>query len=197
VEASALRRLAPPTLARVDLDRFLALGAAVGTVGWGVTALLAARPALVPDPALVTVSLWAVLVTLMVGVGVFATPDPVRFSRPILVWGPANAAATLVTLGVLFGPLPEWALTDAWALAGAVGYYASVRATAGNDRNVYLTAVFFEVTTFGTGTSPAVFVALGVCHVVPLVLVAFTDFRRAPYALGLVWLVVVMAATFL
>jgi hypothetical protein len=196
VQAS-LRRYAPPSLGRVDLDRFLALGAVVGAVGWTATALLAARPSLVADPTLVAVALWTVLVAVMVGVGVFATPDAVRFSRPMLVWGPANALATGVTLGVLFGPLPAWTLTDAWALAGVVGYYASARATEGNDRNVYLTAVFFEVTTFGTGTSPAVFVALGVCHVVPLVLVAFTDFRRAPYVLGLVWLAVVVAATFL
>ncbi|MFC7226089.1 hypothetical protein N0B31_01635 [Salinirubellus salinus] len=194
---SSLARLAPPTLARVDLDRFLALGALVGAVGWGATALLTARPDLVADPVLVSVALWGVLVAVMVGVGVFATPDEVRFSRPMLVWGPANALASLVTLAVLFGPLPAWTLPDAWALAGLVGYYASARATEGNDRNVYLTAAFFEVTTFGTGTSPAVFVALGVCHVVPLVLVAFTDFRRAPYVLGGVWLAVVLAATFL
>lgn len=194
---STLARFAPPTLGRVDLDRFLALGAAVGALGWGGTALLTARPGLVGDPVLVSVALWAVLVAVMVGVGVFATPDEVRFSRPMLVWGPANALASLVTVGVLFGPLPDWTLPDAWALAAVLGYYASARATAGNDRNVYLTAVFFEVMAFGTGTSPAGFVALGVCHVVPLLLVAFTDFRRAPYVLGLVWVVVVLAATFL
>lgn len=194
---ATLARVAPPTLARVGLDRFLALGAGVGALGWGGTALLTARPGLVGDPVLASVALWTALVAVMVGVGVFATPDAVRFSRPMLVWGPANALASLVTLGVLFGPLPAWALADAWALAGAVGYYASARATAGNDRNVYLTAVFFEVITFGTGSSAATFVALGVCHVVPLLLVAFTDFRRAPYVLGGGWLVVVLGATFL
>jgi len=190
VSPATLARLAPPTLARVDLDRFLALGAAVGALGWSATALLTARPDVVADPVLVSVALWGVLVAVMIGVGVFATPDAVRFSRPILVWGPANALASLVTLGVLFGPLPDWALPGVWALAGAVGYEASRRAVDGPARPVYLAATFVEVLTLGAVlvVPPAgVFVLLGVSHALPLALVVSTDDPRAAGALVLTW----------
>jgi hypothetical protein len=78
-------RFAPPTRAAVSRDAFLTLGAAVCAVGWGLTALLGAFPALVPDPVLVSVGLWGTLIAPVVGVGVFLTPDTVRFSQPMLV----------------------------------------------------------------------------------------------------------------
>jgi hypothetical protein len=190
VPPTTLARIAPRTLARVDLNRFLALGAAVGAVGWSGTALLTVRPEVVADPVLVSVALWTGIVAVMVGVGAFATPDEVRFSKPMLVWGPANATATLVTLAVLFGPLPDWALPATWALAGAVGYGASTRFTTGGQSRLYLAAAFVEVLTFGAAfvVPPAgAFVLLGVCHALPLALVVSTDDPRAAGALVLAW----------
>lgn len=191
-------RFAPPTRAAVSRDAFLTLGATVGAVGWGVTALLSASPTLVPDPALVSIALWGLLVALMIGVGVLLTPDAVRFSRPMLVWGPANAAASLVTLGVLFGPLPGWTLLAAWALAGAVGYAASARATNGRERRAYAMGAFLELLTLGTvavGLPVAGTLALlGVCHVGPLLVVTRTVDGRAPAAVVFAWLLVLLVA---
>ena len=196
VTPATLARFAPPTLGRVGLDGFLALGALVGTVGWAGTALLTARPGLVGDPVLVSVVLWAVLVAVMVGVGVFGTPDAVRFSRPMLVWGPVNALATLATLLALFGPLPEATPLVAWGLAGLVGYAASAYWTAGVQRRTYAVAAFFEAQTLAAVTplAPAhTYLLLGVCHAVPLAVVATTRHRLAPYAVGVAWLVVLLA----
>jgi hypothetical protein len=136
----------------------------------------------------------------MVGVGVFGTPDEVRFSRPMLVWGPANATATVLTLGALFGPLPDLALPAAWALAGAVGYGASGRFSAGAERRTYLAAAFAECLTLGmvvVGLPPGgVFVLLGVCHALPLALVVSTDDPRTPAAVLFAWTLALLVARY-
>ncbi|PSQ09965.1 hypothetical protein BRC93_11175 [Halobacteriales archaeon QS_5_70_15] len=99
--------VATPTLGPVGIDRFLAVGAAVGGVGWGVTVLRTAVPGLVADPELVAMVVWIGLVGVVVGVGTLATPDAVRFSRPLLAWGGANATATLLSTLSLVGVLPR------------------------------------------------------------------------------------------
>ena len=179
---------AVPTLGRVGLDGFLALGAAVGAVGWGVTALLAARPDQVGDPELVAMAVWFGLVGVMVGVGTLATPDAVRFSRPLLAWGGANGTATLLSTLALVGVLPSAVHLYAWPLAGAVGYTATARLVGGRNPRVarlYATAALLEAATLGlalVGVAPAiVFALLGVCHALPLALAAGARTARAPY----------------
>lgn len=186
-----------PTTGRVSLDGFLTLGAGVGTVGWAV-ALLAATTTLVPGPELATMAVWTVLVAVMVGVGLFGTPDSVRLSRPLLAWSVANGAASVVSLLALLGSLPDATHVVAWGLAGAGGYGVTGWLLGGRDGGVYLTAATFELFTVGNalavGARPVHLALLGVCHVVPLVLVVATETRRAPYLLGVAWLAVLLAA---
>jgi hypothetical protein len=179
-----------PTLGRVGVDGFLALGAAVGAVGWSTTALLTARPDPVGDPELAAMAVWFGLVGVMVGVGTLATPDAVRFSRPLLAWGGANGTATLVSTLALVGVLPSAVHLYAWPLAGLVGYAATARFVGrrnARDARLYGTAAVLEAATLGLalagGPPVLVFALLGVCHALPLALVAGTRTARAPYVL--------------
>jgi hypothetical protein len=185
-----------PTTARVSLDGFLTLGAGVGTVGWGVALFAATTPA-VPTPELVSMAVWAVLVGVMVGVGVLGTPDAIQLSRPMVAWGVANGSASVASLLALFGVLPDATHVVAWGLAGSVGYGVTGRLVDGRDGSVYLTAAAFEAFTVGNalvvGGRPVHLALLGVCHVVPLVLVVGTETRRAPYLLGGAWVATLLA----
>lgn len=178
-------RLPLPTLGAVSGRAFLALGAVVGGLGWGVTALLTARPGLAgaADPALLAALAWAPLVGLMVGVGVFATPDTVRFARPFLVWGPANGAASVATVAALLGWLPPSTYWLAWALAGATGYLATGVAVrrAGGDGRLWLAAAACESGVLLAGLTVGgswPFALLGALHAVPLALSATGLARR-------------------
>lgn len=185
-----------PTTGRVSLDAFLTLGAGVGTVGWSVTLLAATTPA-VSTPELAAMAVWAVLVGVMVGVGLFGTPDSVRLSRPALAWGVANGSASLASLLALLGFLPDATHVVGWGLAGAVGYGVTGRLVGGRDGGVYLAAAAFELFTVGNalliGARPIHLALLGVCHVVPLLLVVGTETRRAPYLLGGAWVGTLLA----
>ncbi|WP_276258294.1 hypothetical protein [Haloglomus litoreum] len=182
-----------PTLGVVSGRAFLALGAVVGALGWGVTSLLTARPGLAgaTDPALLAALVWAPLVVLMVGGGVFATPDAVRFARPFLVWGPVNAAASMATLGALLGWLPAATYWVAWALAGAAGFLATgaaVRRT-GDDGALWLATAACEAGVVVAGLvlgGPWPFAVLGVLHAVPLALWASGLARRLGAGVALV-----------
>jgi hypothetical protein len=188
-----LARLVPPTLDRVGLHGFLALGALVGAVGWAVTALLAARPDVVATPVLTSVVLWTGLVALMAGVGILLTPDSLRFSRPMLTWGSVNGLATVATVGSLLDVLPDGTPLVAWSLAGLIGYTATASWTTGPDRRIYAVAAALELGTLLVVTSltPAAgYALLGVCHALPLALVATTEHRLAPHALVATWLLV-------
>jgi hypothetical protein len=201
-DATALPVSLPiPTLGILGSRGFLALGAAIGAVGWTVTALLTARPALaavIPgpdDPALLVAALWLVLIAVMMGAGLFATPDAVRFSRPMLVWGPANGLATLATVGALLGALPTATSWLAWALAGATGYLATGLAIrrVGGDGRTWLAAAGCEalvpVAALLAG-GPWPFAVLGAVHTLPLALDAADPERRlgcfAPALIGFV-----------
>jgi hypothetical protein len=179
-----------PTLDLVGVDGFLAIGAAVGGVGWGVTVLLTAVPGLVADPEIVAMAVWVGLVGVMVGVGTLGTTDAVRFSRPLLAWGGANGTATLLSALALVGVLPSVVHLYAWPLAGLVGYAATARLVGGRshgDARLYGTAAVLESATLGlalAGGSPVlVFALLGVCHALPLALIAGTRAVRAPVVL--------------
>jgi hypothetical protein len=188
------RRPRPSTLELVGLRGFLALGSGIGAVGWTGTALLAARPDLVASPVPISAALWALLVALMVSVGVFLTPDAVRFSRPMLVWGPVNAVATLLTLAALVGVLSGGWVPAVWALAGAVGYAASARFV---GRGVYTVAALLELGTLGAALlgvpSPVLYALLGVCHALTLALiVAEVESARASAVIVVAWLAVLL-----
>jgi hypothetical protein len=182
-------RLPLPTLGRVSGRSFLTLGAVVGALGWGVTALLTARPSLLGplapgvELAFLVALAWVPLVLVMVGVGVFATPDRVRFARPFLVWGPANGAASVATVAALAGWLPPSTYWLAWALAGTTGYLgtaAAVRRAGGNAR-LWLSAAVAEVgvvVAAATAGGPWPFLLLGVAHALPLALDASGLARR-------------------
>jgi hypothetical protein len=195
-------RLPLPTLGAVSGRSFLALGAVVGALGWGVTALLTARPSLAGllgpdvDPAFLVALVWVPLVLVMVGVGVFATPDGVRFARPFLVWGPANGAASVATVGALLGWLPGTTYWLAWTLAGAAGYLATGIAvrTAGGDGRLWLAAAGAEAGVLVAGVTvggPWPFAVLGVLHATPLTLSATGLDRRHGTAAALVPVLVV------
>jgi hypothetical protein len=182
-------RLPLPTLGRVSGRSFLALGAVIGALGWGVTALLTAWPSLLAllapgiEPVFLVALVWMPLVLVMVGVGVFATPDRVRFARPFLVWGPANGAATVVTVAALVGWLPPPTYWLAWALAGAAGYCWTAAAVgrAGGDARLWLSATVAEVGVVAAGATvggPWPFLLLGVAHALPLALDASGLARR-------------------
>jgi hypothetical protein len=171
--------LAPPvpTLGAVSGRGFLAVGAAVGATGWGATALLTARPGLAAPvaPAVAATGVWIPLIAVMVGVGLFGTPDPVRFGRPFLIWGPANGLATLATVAALLGWLPEATYWLSWALAGAAGYLGTgltVRRADGDGR-LWFAAAACEGAVLVAGAAVGgawPFVLLGTVHVLPLAL---------------------------
>lgn len=190
-------RLPLPTLGAVSGRSFLALGAVVGALGWGVTTLLTARPSLAGllgpgvDPALLVTLAWGPLVLVMVGVGVFATPDGVRFARPFLVWGPANGAASVATVAALLGWLPAATYWLAWALAGVAGYLATGIAVrnAGGDGRLWLAAAGSEAGVLVAGVTvggPWPFALLGLLHVAPLTLSATGLDRRHGTAAAMV-----------
>lgn len=167
-----------PTLGAVSGRGFLAVGAAVGVLGWGSTALLTVRPGIAAPlaPALAATTVWAPLVVLMVAVGLFGTPDTVRFARPFLVWGPANGLASLATVAALLGRLPEATYWLAWALAGAAGYLGTGLAVrrAGDDGRLWFAAACCEAGALVAGVTvggPWPFILLGAVHVLPLTLV--------------------------
>lgn len=166
-----------PTLATVSGRAFLAVGAAVGALGWGITALLTARPGIAAplDPALAAAAAWTPLIAVMIGVGLFATPDPVRFGRPFLLWGPANGLATLATVAALRGWLPGATYWLSWALAGAAGYLGTGLAVrrAGDDGHLWLAAAGCEASVLVAGLTvggPWPFILLWTVHVLPLAL---------------------------
>jgi hypothetical protein len=144
----------------------------------------------VNDPELLVMAVWFGLVGVMIGVGTLATPDAVRFSRPLLAWGGVNGVATLLSTLVLLGGLPPVVHLYAWPLAGLVGYAATARLVGrrnARDARLYGTAAVLEAATLGlvlVGERPAlVFALLGVCHALPLALIAGTRTVRAPYVL--------------
>lgn len=132
---SRLVALAPATSARLDGSDFLLLGAAVGLVGWTLTAVV---EAIAPEAGLLTVVVWLPLVVAMLGAGVLHAPDAMRFSLPMLGWGLLNGLAVTVTLVAVLVGVPNqvggdpfntvvlgpdagvvWSL---WALDLAAGY---------------------------------------------------------------------------
>jgi hypothetical protein len=168
-----------PTLSVVSGRAFLAVGAAIGALGWGATALLTARPGIVAplDPAVAAATVWTPLIVVMVSVGLFGTPDTVRFGRPFLFWGPANGLASLATVAALLAWLPGVTYWLAWALAAAVGYLGTGVAVrrAGGDGHVWVATAGCEVSVLvagGTVGGPWPFVLLGAMHVLPLALEA-------------------------
>lgn len=171
-----------PTTATVGRDGFLALGAAVGAVGWTVTVAVTLRPGLVPDPTLVVVGVWAVLVGVMGSVGAFATPDAVRFSRPLLGFAAANGTASVATLLAVGGVLPPATHAVAWALAGAVGYGLAARSVDA-DAATYATAAVLDALVAASvllgGATARHLAVVGICHVVPLVAVS-RGWKRGP-----------------
>jgi hypothetical protein len=96
-----LAALAPATSGRLDGADFLLLGAAVGLVGWTATAVL---ELLAPDAGVLALAVWLPLVAVMLGAALLHAPDAMRFSAPMLGWGPLNGLAATATLwAVLFG----------------------------------------------------------------------------------------------
>lgn len=109
-----------PTAGRLDGGAFLSLGAVVGLVGWTVTAALAGADR---GPARwVALGVWTVLVAVMVGAGLFLTPDAVRFSTPLAGWGLVNGAASTVTAWAVLTGAPAPAVARTWLAAHALGY---------------------------------------------------------------------------
>lgn len=196
---NALTRPVPPTTGRVGIRGFLALGAVVGAAGWGATVLLTARPDAVAAPEWTAVGAWAVLVAVMGGVGVFGTPDAVRFSRPMLAWSVANGSASVASVLGVLGVLPDRAHLVAWSLAGATGYLATGLLVGRPDARVYRVAAVLEGVLFvgvlGGLDGTTALGLLGVCHALPLALVAATDDRRAPLVLVGGFLAVVAMGT--
>lgn len=164
-----------PTAGVVDRDGFLTVGALVGALGWSTTVALALFPGLAARPTLAALVVWAVLVALMVAVGAFATPDAVRFSRPLVAFGVANGLAALATALAFLGHLPDVTYAVAWGLAGAVGYGVAARTVPGPDARVYGVAAVLDLLAVGTAAALPGWLTLalvGVCHVVPLAAVA-------------------------
>ena len=118
---SRLQRVAPATSGRLTATEFLLSGAAAGLVGWGGTqAITWLDPA---DSALLATGLWAILIGSFVSLTVLHAPDSVRFSDAMLAWGAINTTATALTVGGLFGIVPErLAFWHAWVGATAIGY---------------------------------------------------------------------------
>lgn len=178
-------RQAIPTIGSVTGRGFLGLGAAVGATGWGVTAVLTVRPGVAGpfDPALLATVAWVPLVALMIGVGLLATPDAVRFARPFGSWAPANGLASVATVAALSGWLPPQTYWMAWALAGATGYlgtWLAVRRT-GRDGRLWLAAAACETAVVVGGVTVAgvwPVLLLGTAHVVPLTVAASGLQRR-------------------
>jgi hypothetical protein len=139
---------------------------------------------------------WYLLAGLMVAVGTLATPDAVRFSRPLLAWGAANGTATLLSTLALAGRLPGTTHLYAWPLAGLIGYATTARLATGRDTRLYRTAALLEAVTFGlalVGVSPAlVFALLGACHSFTLALVVGSRTDRAPFVLVGAYLLVLV-----
>jgi hypothetical protein len=141
--------------------------------------VLTARPGAAGpfDPALLAAVAWTPLVALMVGVGLLATPDAVRFARPFRSWGPANGLASVATAAALFGWLPPQTYWVAWALAGAAGYlgtWLAVRSD-GRDGRLWLAAAACETAVVVAGlTVGGVWpvLLLGTAHAVPLTVAA-------------------------
>lgn len=174
----------PSTSGRLTESEFLLVGAAAGTLGWGGTQVLAWTSP--PSSAALATALWAVLVAGFAGVTVLHGPDAVRFSDPLFVWGTVNGTAMALTVGGLVGVVPETvAFWGAWAAASAVGYCwtGGLLEGAGDAERGrgYLLSGVVALVVLAVGAlafslvEPVAFLALGVLHVVPLVL----DSRRA------------------
>ena len=164
-----------PTAGVVDRDGFLAVGALVGALGWSTTVAVSLFPWLASRPTVAVLVVWAVLVALMAAVGAFATPDAVRFSRPLVAFGVANGLAALATTLAFLDYLPDATYAVAWGLAGAVGYGVAARTVPGPDARVYGVAAVLDLLAVGAVAVLPGWLALalvGVCHVAPLAAVA-------------------------
>lgn len=168
-------RLAPPTSATVDGDGFLALGAAVGTLGWAGTQALALWGG--RHAPLVAAALWLALVGVMGVVGLTRTPDTVRFSRPLAVWGTTNGSATALSAVAvaLPGTFPARAVVAAWCCSFLVGYAATARFVGGRGARPYwLGTALATAGLAGVWAAPAVadwgYLVAGTVHVLPLAL---------------------------
>ena len=174
-----LVRVAPPSSGRLDESEFLLTGAGAGALGWSGTQVLAwVGPA---DSAVLATGLWVVLVAGFAGITLLGTPDTVRFSDPMFVWGAVNGTAMALTVGGLVGLVPEFlAFWVAWAAAAGIGYCwtGGLLAGAGAVRRGrgYLLAGLAALVVLAVGllasalVEPAAYLLLGGLHVVPLAL---------------------------
>lgn len=162
----------------MSAEEFLLLGAGVGVVGWTGTAVV--ELAGIPRGGVVVLGLWAVLVAVMVGAGLLATSDGVRFSLPLLGWGVLNTVAIAVTVSaVALGGSSDTVWTI-WAADLTLGYAWTARAFL--NRHQRRRAVTYGVAALlGIGLllvhsanpgklQPVRYLALAVLHAVPLAL---------------------------
>jgi hypothetical protein len=195
---SRLATLAPGTSGRLTGSDFLLLGAAIGLVGWSLTAAVAA---VAPGAGLLTVALWVPLVVAMLGAGLLHAPDAMRFSLPMLGWGVLNGLAVTATLAAVLVGVPDQvggdpfntvvlgpdagAVWSLWALDLAAGYAwtaDALRRDAQPSRAAgYSYAAFlgFGLLAYHAAGVEAIrtvrYPALAALHAIPLALDARTD----------------------
>jgi hypothetical protein len=185
--SNTTRTVGRATSTQLSTEQFLLLGAVVGLVGWTGTAVVELLA--VPRAGLLTLGLWVVLVAVMSGAGLVATPNAVRFSLPLLGWGVLNTIALLATVvAVTVGASPDtvWAI---WAGDLALGHAWTARTLQRAHKSeravTYGTAALLGVGllllhSFDAGTlQPVRYLALGAVHALPL---ALDTRRRVPTA---------------
>lgn len=175
--------------------------------GWAGTQVAVTHPGLVPGNPLFTVTgLWIALFGLVALVVFTQSPDYVRLSGPLVVWGVLNTAAFTFTVLALFGNLPDswfvYAFWHVWVFIAAIGFAATgvLLERSGASGQHYFTAAGLEVSLLFIGLAlyseivPGSYLLLAFVHPTPLFLDALSsdiDPARAAgiqlglYALGL------------
>ena len=177
-------RLPTPTSTyRIDRRTLLGSVAAMLALGWAATEAVASFPAVVPgDPILAVVGLWVGLFAVVTVGALTQTPDYVRFSGPLLLWGVLNAVALAVTVSAALGILPSglvvYAYWHVWVLVAVVGFATTgaLLERSGSSGQHYFTAAGLEVSLLFIGLGafelllPGLYLLLAFVHPTPLAL---------------------------
>jgi hypothetical protein len=187
------RRWVPASSDRLSADGFLLLGASVGLVGWTVTG--AVELLSIPRPGLVVLACWLPLVAVMSGALLFATPDAVRFSLPLVGWGILNGATIAATVVVVVtggSAVTVWSL---WVAVLALGYAWTARALRWNRAfgraalYGYASLLAIGVLVYHAAGLPSLrsvrYPVIAALHALPLVLDARSDRSGAVNIAGL------------
>ncbi len=160
---------------------YLLVIGAVGVVGWGGTAAVAARPGAVSgvvSPAVAVMTLWLALLVALFGIGYRFTVREIRTDRMLTVWAVASVGAVAVNIVAIAGPAGWWqayGIIHPWLLVYSLGFLAQAAdvtpvrqfpyAVGGLLGAAVLVAAAFEP--FGPAT---LFALTGTVHVLPVAL---------------------------